>query len=44
MTQEKGKKQKNKTPLDMTDHSTYWSRQSFADEGQPPGTLIKKGL
>lgn len=35
---------KEKTPLDMIDHHTYQYRDRFADEGQPPGTLIKRGL
>lgn len=33
-----------KTPLDMTDHCTDQCQDRFADWGQPPGTLIKRGL
>lgn len=33
-----------KTPLDMIDHHTYQCQDRFADQGQPPGTLIKRGL
>eukprot|EP00069_Balaena_mysticetus_P013600 bmy_08249T0 len=33
-----------KTTLDMIDHCTYRCRDRFADEGQTPGTLIKRGL
>ena len=38
------RRKKQNPPLAMIDNSTYWSRDRFADEGQPPGTLIQKGL
>lgn len=39
-----GLHKQGKTPLDMIDHHTYQYRDRFADYGQPPRTLIKRGL
>ena len=38
------RRKKQNPPLAVIDNSTYWSRDRYADKGQPPGTLIQKGL